>query len=182
MAALLFLIYLPAIGSRALLTANTPFVFLQVLGVFVLPFFSKWLLAALFLGYFFRRIPGSTGLQKGLVVAAGIAAATLPSNVLLLLSASGDPLALLWDVAQTLLFMTILGLLAFDFNTIRRYGRGFNDLLKEQGLAFMLPYLSSLGGAAGGVVASLVTGRVESIIESVVALLDRGASGGLGSS
>jgi hypothetical protein len=171
----LFLLYAPFIFARAEELVNTPFPLLQILGAVLLPFFSRWLLAAFLLGYFFPYIRGTSGLQKGLTLAVGIAACTLPSNVLLLGSTMGDPLALLWEAGQTVLFLTALGLWAFDWNTARRYGLGWGDVLSAEGLAVSAPYLSSVVAAVGGVASSFISGRAEEIIESVLELLLRGA-------
>ena len=177
---MLFLAYSPLIFERAVRVLNTPFPVLQILGVFVLPFFAKWLLAAFLLGYFFPYIRGFNGLQKGLVLAIGILVCTLPINALLLHGMMGDPLALLWDAGQTILFLTILGFWAFDLNTVRRYGLGWADLLREHGLSFVVPYLSTIAAAIGGAAISVITGRAETIVKSVLELVLRGAPPSLG--
>jgi hypothetical protein len=171
----LFLLYAPFIFRRAGELASTPFPILQILGAVVLPFFAKWLLASFLLGYFFPYIRGSTGLQKGLVLAAGIVLCTLPSNALLLTGTMGDPLALLWEAGQTILFLSALGLWAFDWNTARRYGLGWSDVMSAEGLSATAPFLSSLVAAIGGVASSIISGRVDGIIRSVLELLLKGA-------
>ena len=171
----LFLLYAPFILGRAGDLASTPFPILQLLGVLILPFFAKWLLASFLLGYFFSYIRGNTGLQKGLVLAAGIVLCTLPSNALLLGGTMGDPMALLWEAGQTILFLSALGLWAFDWNTARRYGLGWSDVLSAEGLTATAPFLSSLVAAVGGVASSIISGRVDDIIRSVLELLLRSA-------
>jgi hypothetical protein len=171
----LFLLYAPFILGRAGELTSTPFPILQILGVLILPFFAKWLLASFLLGYFFSYIRGNTGLQKGLVLAAGIILCTLPSNALLLGGTMGDPLALLWEAGQTILFLSALGLWAFDWNTARRYGLGWSDVMSAEGLTATAPFLSSLVAAIGGVASSIISGRVDEIIKSVLELLLKGA-------
>ena len=171
----LFLLYAPFILERAGDLVSTPFPILQILGVLILPFFAKWLLASFLLGYFFPYIRGGSGLQKGLVLAAGIVLCTLPSNALLLGGTAGDPLALLWEAGQTILFLSALGLWAFDWNTARRFGLGWSDVLSAEGLTATAPFLSSLVAAVGGVASSIISGRVDEIIQSVLELLLRGA-------
>jgi hypothetical protein len=171
----LFSMYSPFILSRAGELASTPFPLLQVLGSLVLPFFAKWLLASFLLGYFFSYIRGESGLQKGLVLALGMVLCTLPSNALLLGGTMGDPLALLWEAGQTILFLSALGLWAFDWNTARRYGLGWSDVLSAEGLGATAPFLSSLVAAISGVASSIISGRADEIIRSVLELLLRGA-------
>lgn len=172
---LLFLAYSPLLLERAEQLLNTPFPLLQILGVLVLPFFARWLAAGFILGYFFPYIRGSNGLQKGLVLAIGTVASTLPSNLLVLGGTMGSLLALVWDAGQTILILTVLGLWAFDLNTAKRYGLGWNEVLRVHGLSFLLPYLSSVGGAIGLAVTSLITGRAEDIVRSALELMLKGA-------
>jgi hypothetical protein len=171
----LFLAYLPLILERADQLINTPFPLLQMLGVLVLPFFARWILASFLLGCFFPWIRGATGLQKGLVLGAGIVACTLPSNILFLSATTDTLLALLWDAVQTILFLTFLGLWAFDVNTIKRYGLGWKDLLREHGLSFVVSYLSIIGGAIGTAATTVVTGQFEAVVRSALTLSLRGA-------
>jgi len=171
---LLLLAYAPVILEQSDQLVSTPFPVLQVLGVLVLPFYARWLLAAFLLGYFYPHIRGANGLQKGLILALGIVVCTLPGNLLRLGSTTGAPMALLWDAGQTFLLLSVLGMWAFDLNTVRRHGAGWKALLAEYGLSSVAPYLCTLGTALGGVVVSIAKGKAAGILSTALELLTRG--------
>ena len=82
-------------------------------------FVADWLLSAFFFGYYFRYIRGNSGLEKGLRTALALIICLAPTWVTGI-SNKTELLGVLFGAGQTFLFLTLLGMGAFDYATFRR--------------------------------------------------------------
>jgi hypothetical protein len=124
---------------------------------------AGWLLYAFFFGYFFTNLRGHTGLAKGVNLFLALA---VPLAIWRLLSAqSFDDLRpfLLWT-SQLFLFCSLLGLIGFDYSTLRRHGGRVGDLTAVHKLPALSVYGSSLIAAVVPAVIALFTGRVKDLV------------------
>jgi hypothetical protein len=168
----LLLVYLPVIVSRAS-SQLLPFVVLVTLLIDIVPLLVKWVLLGFFLGYFFPYLRGSNGWQKGLTLALGVAACTVPHD---LLNGSGLDLipAIALDVAQTALILTILGLWTFDYEVLRQNGHNLKRLLIVHNLTFLAGYGTSVVAVIGSVITGFVTYQIDPVINSLLNLITPG--------
>jgi hypothetical protein len=110
-------VYLMLLLLRPYSFSGTAFGF--VFGLNQLLFFiADWLLSAFFFGYYFRYIRGNSGLEKGLRTALALIICLTPTWVTGI-SNNTELLGVLFGAAQTFLFFTLLGMLAFDYATFR---------------------------------------------------------------
>jgi len=176
----LALLYAPSIWAKAVDQAVTPFFVLEVTAVFFAPFFLKWLLYAFFLGYFFPALRGSNGWQKGLTLALGIAACTVPQDLLFRARSTNDLIAVGFDVGQTVLFLTVLGLW-LDARTLRQCGYGWRRLLITHNLSALAAYGSTVLVAISAAITTIITGQVTAIVTALVnVILPNIGAAGLG--
>ncbi|MFQ6100500.1 MAG: hypothetical protein ACE5OS_04620 [Anaerolineae bacterium] len=170
--AVLLILYGPAILNQALERAATPFVLLEALAVYFIPFAARWLLYAFVLGYFFPYIRGRHGWQKGLYLALTISACTLAQDVVMQAHAVNDILGLLFEAGQVIVYLSVVGIWAFDLPRIREAGGSAADLLRAiYGLPFLTSYLSGLVPALAGIVQSVITGEFSSIVQTFVEIV-----------
>jgi len=167
----LFVIYSPPLLAQAIRSVETVYLPLQLITRYFVPIFLKWIFYAFFLGYFFRHIRGQNGWQKGLSLAVAILFCTLVHDVLVRVNTSQDLLALALDAAQTVLFLTILGLWAFDYQTLRDHGYGWRGLLIVHNVAFLGSYVSSVLVALGTVITTTITGQLTSVVITLLNLV-----------
>lgn len=168
--ALLGLVYAPTILARAIDQLVTPFLILQTAAIFLVPFFFRWFAYAFFLGYFFIYLPGHNGWQKGLALALGIAACTVPNDLVLGTGASIS--SLLFDVGQTAVFLMGLGLWAFDYQIMRANNFGWRDLLIVHNVpAAAITFAASLVGAFSGALITGLTQGVPAIFNNLINLI-----------
>jgi len=124
---------------------------------------ANWLVFALFFGYFYTFIRGKSGLVKGVFLAAGIA---LPSLCLRLLETQsiGDlRLFLLWAI-QVFAFCALLGF-AFDYETLRRSGFSFPDLLSLHSTPTLSAFASSLVAVLVPTIVAVTKGEVLDLVK-----------------
>ena len=163
------MIYLPLVGEQVD-ALDSPFPLFIALVVFLLPLLIKWVLLGFFLGYFFPYIQGGNGWQKGFYLALAVALCTVPHDLL-----NGATLATLpaigLDVAQNILLLTALGLLAFDYKTLHRHGHEWRRLLIVHNLTFLTGYGASVMAALASTIVALFTGRLEPVLEDLLSLL-----------
>jgi len=167
--AVLLILYGPAILHEALQQTVTPFILLETLVVPLVPFVARWLLYAFILGYFFPYIRGRHGWQKGLYLALTISACTLVQDVVMQAHSVDDVLGLLLEAGQAIVYLSIVGIWAFDWPRIKEAGGGAKELLRTvYGLPFLTSYLSGLAPALAGIVQSAISGRFNSIVQTFV--------------
>ncbi|RLC61946.1 MAG: hypothetical protein DRI80_07545 [Chloroflexota bacterium] len=169
--AILLILYGPAILKQALERAATPFVLLETLTVYFIPFAARWLLYAFILGYFFPYIRGRHGWQKGLYLALTISACTLTQDVVMQAHSVNDVLGLLFEAGQVIVYLSVIGIWAFDLPRIKEAGGSMADLLRVYGLPFLTSYLSGLLPALAGIVQSVITGEFSSIVQTFVEIV-----------
>ncbi len=170
LSALLVAVYAPAILAEAARNIVTPFYFLYVLAAFILPLFVKWVLYAFFFGYFYPHIRGGSGLAKGLWLALSLALCTVPHDLFANPSAAGLS-AVLVDGGQTLLYLVILGIWAFDYEHLRVNGLNLRQLLLLYGALPLAGLGSAILGSAGSAISLVLEGRFVSILLTVLELI-----------
>jgi hypothetical protein len=125
---------------------------------------GKWLAFGFVLGYFFPYLPGRTGLAKGLAVAAAATAPFLVTAGATWSSASDWRVPVVWT-AQVLVHCAALGLVAFDYATLRRGSdRDWRVLFDVYGLPAMSLFVSSVAVAVGTAVTTLVSSQVAGLL------------------
>ncbi|HSF80658.1 MAG TPA: hypothetical protein VLA49_05470 [Anaerolineales bacterium] len=169
---LLLLVYLPVIADRAG-NQEIPFILFAVLASDILPLLVKWVLLGFFLGYFFPYLRGTNGWQKGLILAIGIAACTVPHDLLNGAGLNRLP-AIGIDVAQTALILTVLGLWAFDYEVLRKNGHDLRRLLVVHNLTFLASFGTSVIAAVGSTIVGLITGQINDLLQELLNLITPG--------
>jgi len=145
---------------------------LQLVGAF-----ADWLLGAFFLGYFFSAIRGTSGLRKGLRVSFAIVACFLP--MWLVATATADDLrALVLRVTQIILFYTVLGAWAFDYQIFRQLPRK-DFTWRELVVLEELPSLTALASVALATIGVAINSILSQSATTLVKWLFTGA-GALG--
>ena len=126
-------------------------------------FVADWLLSAFFFGYYFRYIRGNSGLEKGLRTALALIICLAPTW-LIGISNKTELLGVLFGAAQTFLFLTLLGMGAFDYATFRgalrdqfrwRTFARFGDMASFVGVVSVL--ITSIGVGLTGVITGQFT-------------------------
>jgi hypothetical protein len=128
---------------------NFPHSYILTFVIDMLSIFSFWVAIGFFMGYFFPYLRGDTGFQKGLRLAMTIILPTLPLHIVFYQSLASWQGFFLWAF-QVFLECALLGLLAFDYVSIRQAGNNWQTLLEIHGL---LP----LGVWTSGTLALLAT-------------------------
>jgi hypothetical protein len=133
-------------------------------------YFADWFAAGFFFGYFFPYLRGDSGLKKGLFVASAVVFCLLPTWLFSLT----DTTALFLRAGQTFLFFSLLGLLAFDFYTLRDELKELFDwrkLVEIQDMPTLTAFASVALGSLGVTVTSVLTGQFESVFTQIVKLV-----------
>lgn len=110
-----------------------PHSFLLTSAIDMLSIFTFWVGIGFFLGYFFPYLRGDTGFQKGLRLSLAIILPTLPLHIIFYQSLADWQGFFLWSF-QVFLECALLGLLAFDYVSIRQAGNNWQTLLEIHGL------------------------------------------------
>jgi hypothetical protein len=131
---------------------------------FLLQAAAPWLLYSFFFGYFFTHLRGRSGLAKGVHFCLAVTAPLALWRLLSTQSLTDLGPFLLW-ASQVFLFCTVLGLVAFDYRTLRRHGLGARDLTTVHDLPALSAYGSTLVAAIVPAVVALLTGRVKDVVE-----------------
>jgi hypothetical protein len=170
--AILLILYGPTVLNEALQQTATPFILLEIMMVSIVPFAGRWLLYAFILGYFFPYIRGRHGWQKGLYLALTISVCTLAQDVVVQARSMNDVMGLLFEAGQVIVYLSIVGIWAFDLPRIKEAGGSAADLLRTiYGLPFLTSYLSGLVPALVGIVQSAITGEFSSLVQTFVEIV-----------
>jgi len=166
--AILLILYGPTILSQALQRSATPFILLEALMVYFVPFVARWLLYAFILGYFFPYIRGRHGWQKGLYLALTISACILAQGIVQARS-ENDALGLLFEAIQVIVYLSIVGIWTFDLPRVREAGGTMADLFRTiYGVPFLASQLSALTVALAGIIQTVILGHFSSIVQAFV--------------
>jgi hypothetical protein len=131
--------------------------------------FAYWLTLAFFFGYFYRFIKGKSGLAKGIFLAAGVIFPYLCMRLIETLSLTEFRYFFFWAM-QVLAFCTILGLFSFDYETLRRNGFSFADLLALHNTPILSAFAS---GMLAALVPSIIAVAKGEVLDLVKFLADR---------
>jgi hypothetical protein len=120
---------------------NDPYFHLQWIASALFSF-SFWTILAFLFGYFFHRLRGRDGLEKGLVFSLAVILPTIPQRLL-----GGEPIfqsAHLAQIFEILAFTLALGLITFDLRTVNFLKARWNDLVTIHGFKKIAGYGSSV--------------------------------------
>jgi hypothetical protein len=149
---------------------DLPFMLLQVLltPTVTLAYFVA---SGFFFGFFFEQIRGRSGFEKGLFLAAMLTVCQLPVWISTFTSGTAFVATVMWTASQTFLFFLSLGVIAFDYRTLRQ----------TLGERFDWRYLTSLGDVRGLIsgisialaslgisVTTVLSSQVASVVKTIV--------------
>lgn len=163
----LLIIYSIAFLRGSIWTGH-PYFYLSVL-IRLLVFYLDWLVLAFFFGYFFNYLRGENGLKKGLWLAAFIVIAVLPLEIMRIQSTADIPV-LVFEMAQRVIFLAMLGLLAFDYTMLRRNGYSWRRLRLISDAPSLTAFGTSVITTAGIAAMAVVTGQVQELVQALVKL------------
>jgi hypothetical protein len=129
------------------------------LAVFLISAVASWLLYAFFFGYFYDHLRGENGLEKGMVMFAGLVLPFLVYRVINAQTISEMNSFIQWAL-QIFLFCSLLGILVGEYRLIRRRGQPLRDLLALHNLPVLSVYLSGVVAALVPAVIAVITGRL----------------------
>jgi len=128
---------------------------------------GPWLAMGFLLGYYYPYIRGNNGLQKSLWMAGAVILPSLMTGLIYNATAEAWQATLFWAL-QVFIHCILLGLIAFDYYTLRQ---GYNDwrmLFDVHGLPEISISISSLGAAIIAAIAALVSNQAPGLIGDVV--------------
>jgi len=125
--------------------------------------FGRWASIGFVLGYFFPYLRGDSGLEKGLWLSFAVIVTSLPLYFLFNESAAEWQVALFWTL-QVLIECILLGLIAFDYTTVREERRGFQLLLELHGMRSLSLWAATLIAAIGTSAVTLLSSQAVTLI------------------
>ncbi|MBI4873362.1 MAG: hypothetical protein HY822_01875, partial [Acidobacteria bacterium] len=127
----------------------------------------RWLAVAFVFGYFYRYLRGSSGLSKGLALWAAIVTPFLLLWLLLTEPLAGMRYFFYW-AGQVFVFCTVLGVAAFDYETLRRNGYSWRHLTALHNVPALSAFGSSLAAVLIPALIALFQGKVADLMKFVV--------------
>jgi hypothetical protein len=121
----------------------------------ILSIIGFWTALGFFMGFFFPYLRGYNGLQKGLWLALTVILPTLPLHIIHYQTFEQWQGFFLWGV-QVLTECVLLGLLAFDYGTIRKVGSNWESLLEIHGFLPLGIWTSSVAVALVTAIGNLI--------------------------
>ncbi len=136
----------------------------------------KWGLYAAFFGLFYAGLRGETGLSKGVYLFFAIAT---PYAIQRFLGASdlSEIQPLMFWLAQLFVFFSVLGVLAGDFQMLRRSGFAFRDLRAVHRLPALSAFASSLVATIVPAIVALFAGKISDLVGFFIDLIIPGPPG-----
>jgi hypothetical protein len=132
--------------------------------------FSRWASIGFVLGYFFPYLRGDSGLEKGLWLSLVVIVTSLPLYFLFNDNAIEWRSTLIWAL-QVLTQCILLGLIAFDYATVRDERRGFQLLLELHGMRSLGLWTATLIAAIGTSAVTLLSTQAVSFFSLIVKAL-----------
>jgi hypothetical protein len=129
--------------------------------------FSRWASIGFVLGYFFPYLRGDSGLEKGLWLSLAVIVTSLPLYILFNDSTPEWTAALFWAL-QVLTECILLGLIAFDYTTVREERRGFQLLMELHGMRSLSLWTATLIAAIGTSAVTLLSSQALSFFSLAV--------------
>lgn len=127
---------------------------------------SQWPLFGLFFGYFYPHIRGSDGIRKGLSFFVFIFVPYATATAIVNPTASGAWSAFVVWSLQLFIQSMLLGLIAGDYETLRRAGLGWRHLIDVHNLGALTAWGSSVLVAIGAAVTTLLTSNAVGFISA----------------
>jgi hypothetical protein len=125
---------------------------------------SKWTVIGFFLGYFYPYLLGNSGLRKGLFLFLALVLPSLPLMVVSNSTTSQWQASLFW-ILQVFVQCMLLGLMAFDYWTLREGKlRSWQMVFEIHGLTGVGVSISSILVAAGVAVTTLLTTQATNLV------------------
>jgi hypothetical protein len=128
--------------------------------------FSYWLALAFFFGYFYTFIRGKTGLTKGAFLALGVTLPYLCYSLIQTQSLAEFRYFFLW-ATEVFSFCTLLGLFAFDYETLRRNGYSLRDVFSLHNTPTLSAFASSLVAALVPGIMAIMSGKALDLAKSL---------------
>ena len=124
---------------------------------------ARWTAYGFLLGYFYPYLHGKNGMSKGLGLFVCSVVASLPLMTVFNTTPEAWQANLFW-VLQVFIQCALLGLVAFDYTTMRRNGYDWQMLLEIHGLTGVGVQVSSILTAAGMAVVTLMTTQASTLV------------------
>jgi hypothetical protein len=122
-----------------------------------------WLLIAFFFGYFYRHLRGNSGLGKGVILAIVIVLPYMCLRLLMLQNLEQMAFFFIW-ASEIFAYCTILGLLAFDYETLRLCGFSWQQLTAIHRTPTLSAFASTLLAAQGPLIIAISQGKILEIV------------------
>ncbi len=129
----------------------------------LLYYLGRWAILGFAFGYLFPYLKGKTGVTKGLFFALLLILPSLPSAAINNLTFSAWQTTLFGSL-QIFIECLLLGLLGFDYETLREGGRGVQMLLEVHGLPSLGISVSAILLAIGAALTTLLTSQLSSLV------------------
>jgi hypothetical protein len=140
--------YAPDRGSEWIGSIGTA---VQVMG--------QWPLLGLFFGYFYPHLRGETGLAKGLYLFMAVVSPSLAATALAMATSNAAWMSFSFWALQLFIHCMLLGLLAGDYETLRKAGLGWRHVVDVHNLGALAAWGSSLLLAIGAAITTYVTAQ-----------------------
>jgi hypothetical protein len=175
-------------GVRWALLLATPWIIASILNVLTTPkdqsayplwdliysvsaILIRWAACGFFFGYFFSYIRGASGIQKAVWTFLVCALAQAPHAALTITSMDQARALILWNL-QLFIVLMLLGLVAFDYVTLRRAGyRSFSVLFELHDVPTIGASASSILVAMGVTGATFLEGSAKQLITLALKLI-----------
>jgi hypothetical protein len=118
---------------------------------------GQWPLLGFLFGYFYPHLRGETGLSKALYLYLAVAAPALAATALAIPTSSPAWTSLFFWALQLLIHCMLLGLFAGDYETLRKAGLGWRQVLAVHNLDALAAWGSTLLLAIGAAATTYIT-------------------------
>jgi hypothetical protein len=126
-----------------------------------------WVGMGFLFGYFFPFLRGNNGLHKGLGLWAVIVLPAVPLAIINYSTSASWQGFLFWAL-QVFIHCMLLGLIAFDFMTMRQGYRDWKMLFELHGIQSVGVSISSILLATGATVTALFQSQIQGIIQAAL--------------
>jgi hypothetical protein len=128
---------------------------------------ADWVILAFFFGYCFKYIRGTSGLRKGVYLAAAYTVCLLP---VWLVNLSTSPVALALFILPNFIFLPVLGIWAFDLPKLRSEKKPWSTLIQLEDLPAFLAFSSVPITSLAVALISFLTGGYKEVIPLLIKL------------
>jgi len=147
-----------AIRDFRLANSDINYPVLSILDIF-LNKVSVWIILAFVFGYYYDFIKGRTGIEKALWISLVVVIARIGPAVFFADSLPQVAKILTFGV-EIIIYSVLLGFFSFDFNTLRKNGFGWNEVV----IFYNLTFLSSFGSTLIIAFAGILSGKLQELL------------------